>query len=135
MVILMSNGKQDSDLERFRLQLVSHTALPARTCPSPYQGRFVRGPLPLIWLQEASKCPGKGLHVSIALWYLAGLTRSLDRLKCSYSLLRDFGVNRHSAYRALRQLESANLVSIIRGHGRCPRVSLLKLNEQAQEKR
>ena len=127
-----SNDKQTFEPDRFRLQLVSRRSLPA-TEPSRYCGRFVKGPIPLGWLHVASQCPGKALHVGIALWYLAGLNRSVDRLKCSYAVLKEFGVNRHSAYRALRRLEAANLVKVLRGPGRCPRVSLVNINEQGQQ--
>jgi len=124
----MSNGRP-SDVERFRLKLVSHIAQEPSIRPSRYHGRFLKGPIPLPWLQAASNCPGKALHVAIVLGYLAGLNRSVIGLKCSYALLQDFGVTRHSAYRALRRLERAHLVTVMRAHGRCPVVSL----EQGQD--
>ena len=38
---------------------------------------FIKGPLPLDWMQRAARLPGKTLQVALALWYLAGLQKSL----------------------------------------------------------
>ena len=43
----------------------------------PMKGEhFLKGPVPLRWLVSAARLPGKSLHAGIALWYVAGLTRS-----------------------------------------------------------
>lgn len=35
---------------------------------------FLKGPIPLPWLQGAARLPGKALHVGVVLWFLSGLT-------------------------------------------------------------
>ena len=64
------------DAEQFRLRRgvqVRRTIAP----PSPQKGEaFLKGPIPLAWLERAARLPGKSLQAAVALWYAAGLTRS-----------------------------------------------------------
>jgi hypothetical protein len=39
------------------------------------QGRFLRGPVPLEWLQQAAQLPGRAFHAGVALWFLEGSSR------------------------------------------------------------
>ncbi len=66
----------------------------------------------------------------MAIWYRSGLERS-SRVRLPASLLRDFGVGRYSGYRALRALESAGLVLVVRHRGRCPVVEIIPQNGSA----
>lgn len=107
------------------------TAIPAvkHRCkanrPRPKRGRkFLKGPVPMTWLNTAARQPGKALHVGIALWHLAGLQRSRT-VTLSATVLRELGVARTSGYRALAALEAAGLVAVERHPGRCPVVALL----------
>ena len=94
--------------------------------PSPSRGqKFLKGPIPLTWLQEAARLPGKALHVGIALWFRSGLTRSSE-ISLSLSSLNEFGIGRFSAMRGLRALEKAKLVSVGRRIGRPSLVTLLE---------
>src|SRR5262249_17344986 len=88
------------------------------------KGRFLKGPIPLDWLSVAGKLPGRALHVAIAIWFGAGLTRS-RQVALSRTWLRHLGVNRYAAYRGLNALESAGLVSVVRHRGRKPMVTIL----------
>ena len=87
------------------------------------QGKFLKGPIPLDWLQCAGQLSGKALHVGIVLWFLSGVQKSLE-VKFSYSLATEFGLKRHSAYRALKALEQRGLIKIWRGIGKSPIVRL-----------
>jgi DNA-binding transcriptional ArsR family regulator len=86
--------------------------------------RFLRGPVPLGWLEAAARLPGSTLAVGVALWQLAGLRGTREGLALSTERLAPFGVSRHSKDRALRALLAAGLVDIERKRGRSPRVSL-----------
>jgi hypothetical protein len=106
--------------------LLMRVAAPSRIFPSrsvPY--RFIKGPLPLEWMAAAGRLPGHALHVGLCLWYLAGLRRT-ETAVASYSVFAQFGVKRHAAYRALKAMERAELISVVRGPGRSPRVTLLQ---------
>jgi len=63
--------------------------------------------------------------VALAIWDLSSLTKS--RTVALAARHRDvFGVKRHSANRALRELEQAGLVTVERKIGRAPRVTIDK---------
>ena len=119
-------GPPEVDLERLRLD-GGQFAIPKGkgTEPSKYRPRkFLKGPIPLEWLWAAGGLPGKALHAGVALWYQAGLRRS-RMIHFSYKSAQHFGVKRDSAYRALKSLEGAGLVTVCRAPGRCPVVTLL----------
>jgi len=123
------------DLEQFRLKgkATSFEILnPSRRVPQQ-RGRFLKGPVPLGWLREAGKLPGKTLHVGMELWFQVGLHRSHE-VRFSYTSGSEFGVTRHSAYRALRALEQAGLIIVNRHRGRSPIVRIVK-GELPLEKR
>lgn len=86
--------------------------------------KFLKGPIPLNWLSQATQLQGKSLQVGLSLWFLAGLNNS-HTVKLSQSTLRQFGVNRQCKYRALRWLEDAKLITVMNGAGKSPMVTLL----------
>jgi hypothetical protein len=86
--------------------------------------RFIKGPLPLPWMQKAMMLPGKSTQVALALWYLAGLTQSLQ-VKLSPSVVRSFGVSRDAQYDAIVRLERASLITVKRTPGRALMVTIL----------
>lgn len=93
--------------------------------PRPAKGeRFLKGPVPLPWLEMAARLPGKSLHAGIALWYAAGLLRSSAVPLSNVSAVR-FGLDRHAKHRALAWLEGASLIRVERKPGRAPVVTIL----------
>lgn len=98
-----------------RVQRPSHTSA----------GRFLRGPVPLSWLMAAARLRTRGLHLAVALAFLAGVKKRHKNIKLSYALLKEFGLDRHAAYRALNDLVASGLVEVVeRRPGRSPVVSM-----------
>ena len=94
--------------------------------PRHRQGEFfLKGPIPLNWLQVAAHQPGKAIVVALELWFRAGVEKnrtvqiSLTNLRVAPRL------NRSSASRGLRALEEAGLVTVVRKSGRRPTATLL----------
>jgi hypothetical protein len=87
--------------------------------------QFVKGPIPMHWLNIAAALPGKSLHIGIWLWYLAGVARSKEVVVSNYRLA-PWGISRHQKARGLSALERAGLVKVKRGAGRNPRVLILE---------
>lgn len=85
---------------------------------------FLRGPIPLQWLQQAATLPGKALAVSIVLWYLVGVKQK-KTVTPTWKQWEMFGISRQASYRALKHLEEAGLVKIRRAHGKCPVVTVV----------
>ena len=124
---------QEIDLDRFRsvgptIPIPKPSRLESTSTP---RQKFLRGPLPLWWLHAAGVLPGRALHVGLELWYQAGLCKS-EVVHFSYKSVEQFGVKRHTAYRALKSLEDAGLVAVYRASGRCPVVTILDGNGTAK---
>ncbi len=94
--------------------------------------KFLKGPIPEVWLAQAAHLSGKAFVVSIALWFFAGIMRK-PIIKLSQKMLRSWGVNRKAAYRALIALENAKLISVVRHDGRTPIVTILAVEEEHVE--
>src|SRR5688500_11375531 len=100
--------------------------------PRPKPGeKFLKGPVPLSWLESAAHLPGKSLHLGNALWFLAGLKKTRSVI-LSRSVLQLFGIDRSAKSRALSQLEKAGLVSIERHPGCNPLVTIQSGPEKPQ---
>jgi hypothetical protein len=111
------------DVDRLRLRSSLNRVRSARP-PRPVKGeRFLKGPVPLPWLEAAAKLPGKSFHAAIALWYAAGLTGSATVSLSNLGGHR-FGFDRSSKYRALAWLEEAGLIKVERKLGRSPLVTI-----------
>jgi hypothetical protein len=118
------------DLDRMRLRSVSSGPRKSRP-PRHVRGEgFLKGPIPLVWLETAARLPGKSLHTGIALWYAAGLNRSASIPLSNLSGHR-FGCDRNAKYRALTWLEGAGLVQVERKLGRAPIVTILAATSDA----
>ena len=114
------------DPDRMRLHTTSRRVSRVRP-PRHVRGEgFLKGPVPLAWLEVAARLPGKSLHAGIALWYAAGLLRSASIPLSNVSGHR-FGCDRNAKYRALAWLEGAGLVKVERKLGRAPVVTILPM--------
>ena len=90
------------------------------------QARFIKGPIPLDWIEVAAKLPGKALHVALAIRYLAGMNK-LNPFRLTHRTLMIFWVSRHAAYRALKALEEAGLINVERRPGKNPVITVKEL--------
>lgn len=86
-------------------------------------GRFLAGPIEWKWLVTAAACGAKALHVGIALWHLAFLTRSSE-VKLTNKVLQELKVSRSQKSRALVEFERLGLVDVLRSKTRAPIVRL-----------
>src|SRR5260370_6075789 len=106
------------------------TMTPRARRPRPRQTeRFLRGPVPWPWLSRAMILPGKALAVALILWRQRGMT---GRRTVTFCLARAgaHGIPPTTARRAIRQLEKAGLVSILRMPGHGMEVTILEKSEQ-----
>ena len=105
---------------------VSNSRKPA-VVKAAIKGRFLKGPIPLIWLIKASCLPGRTLEVAIVLWFLSGVKKS-KVIALPNKILSEFGVDRYAKKRALDRLEEAGLVSVSQSTGRSPIVTILEIS-------
>ena len=87
-------------------------------------GRFLKGPIPILWLCEASKTTFSGYRMGIALWYQAGLHKN-KRFKLQPARCREVCVDGSCYERGLNELEEAGLIRRERSSGATPVVEIL----------
>ena len=116
------------DLEAFRYSdaLVGKAVESKPRVKRKTVGAFIRGPVPLDWIANASRIPRRNaVLVGSVLFYLAGLRDERVGLVLSVARCKPFGLGRKAVQRGLADLESNGLVRVERSAGRCPRVDIL----------
>jgi hypothetical protein len=99
-------------------------AKPKRPKRPPRPDRFLKGPVPWLWLLRAMRLPGKALALGLMLWLQCGITGSRTVTFCLTRAAAD-GIPVTTARRAIRRLEGAGLVAVCRKPGRGLEVTLL----------
>jgi hypothetical protein len=91
---------------------------------APLSVPFLKGPIPMAWLNAAAKLPGKTLNVGIAIWWLAGMSKN-SSFKITRKALDQLGVSRDAASDALKRLEEQRLILVKRSPGQRPTVQIV----------
>ncbi len=84
---------------------------------------FLRGPVPLEWLDKAAALSGKTLNVAIALWWRHGMAKGKP-FKLTQQALKYLHVERDAASAGLVRLERAGLIRVERMPGQRPIISI-----------
>lgn len=93
--------------------------------PRPNKGEhFIKGPIPLKWIQLASQCGGRGTEVGLLLWYAAGWQKK-NPVKFTAAICQQLGVHPKTTKRVLTRMEEAGLIKAEFHRGRSPVVTLL----------
>jgi hypothetical protein len=120
------------DLNRYRLPPIGETQILRPAKRKRHNHPFLKGPIPLLWLETAAKLPGKCLHVGLALWYLAGVQKS-NAVALGNARLQKLGVDRDAKARCLKALQEAGLITVDQQPGRNPRVTFLEVEAEPHE--
>ena len=92
---------------------VRHDSSTGKYIDAPLSVPFLRGPIPMAWLNEAARLPGKALNLGIAIWWLAGMAQT-KTFKLTGKALDQLGVSRDAAADALKRLEGRGLIRVQR---------------------
>jgi hypothetical protein len=93
--------------------------------PRHRQGeKFLRGPIPWNWLQQAARLRGSALPAALLVWFEAGCRQSRTVPLC-LTRAAEFQLSPDTMRRGLRRLEAAKLVSIRRPPGRGLLITIL----------
>ena len=103
---------------------ISPSISPTRRKRESWFVKFVPGSL----IVAVAHLPGKALHVALAVYFQATVSRS-SSVKLTPTLLRRFGVAPSSLPRILATLEKARTVRVVRKRGCCPIVTLRNVGE------
>jgi hypothetical protein len=108
-------------VKRLQLNRASGTLVEA-----PMKVLFLRGPIPMDWLSNASNLPGKTLNVAVALWWLHGMANKKP-FKLTQKALESLNVGRDAASDGLVRLEQQGLIRVERKTGQRPIISILTI--------
>lgn len=78
----------------------------------------------MVWLNEASKLPGKSINLGLAIWWLAGMAKT-KTFKLTGKALDHLDISRDAASDALKRLEERGLIRVQRAPGQRPTVEIL----------
>ena len=121
----------DRDINKIYKELGINTPIQPRYRPfrrqSKAQEPYVRT-IPLSWIHQASRLPGKALQVGIAVWHLVGVSKSRT-VTLTRSRLGQFGLHHETGRRGLLALEKAGLVRVERSGNKSPRITPVKVTE------
>lgn len=91
--------------------------------PAGRTERFIRGPIPFLWMQRANELPGKAGTVGLSLWFLKGVKQS-DTFAVTSEAKALAGCGRHAFARGLKALADAGLVTVQARPGAHPVVTV-----------
>ena len=103
---------------------VRHDSSTGQFIDAPMSVPFLKGPIPMTWLNAAAKLPGKTLNVGIAIWWLAGMSKT-TAFKLTGKSLKQLGVSRDAASDGLKRLEEHGLILVKRSPGQRPIVEIV----------
>jgi hypothetical protein len=100
---------------------------------APLSVPFLKGPIPMTWLNSAAKLPGKTLNVGLAIWWLAGMSKNTS-FKITGKALDQLGVSRDAASDALKRLEEHGLILVKRSPGQRPTVQIVPVAQDVTKR-
>jgi hypothetical protein len=80
--------------------------------------------IPLDWLSQAAKLPGKSINIALALWWLRSIAGG-GSVKLTKKSLELFSVNREVAGDCLNRLEQEGLITVNRRRGMKHSITIL----------
>lgn len=86
--------------------------------------RFLKGPIPIHILHQASRLPGKALPLYLAIRHRCDLQRS-NQVTLPSQYLFAWGIDRHAKRRALKVLREVGLIATDIQTGRSTRVTIV----------
>lgn len=92
--------------------------------PHQSKERFVRS-IPFDWLRRCNRLSGKTTTVALALWFLAGVKKSMT-FRLTAEAVDLAGCSRGALYHGLKSLEAAGLIAIGRRVGARPIITIHK---------
>lgn len=79
---------------------------------------FLKGPVPLSWLIQASHLGKSSLMVGLVLWYMDGMRHQRTFRMGRGEIAKLLGVSRSTVLRGVKRLESNHLIFVLRESGR-----------------
>lgn len=84
---------------------------------------FIKGPIPLDWINRAAGLPGKALNVALAIRWLSDMNNNRP-IKITKIAMQEFCFSKDAATDAIKRLEADGLVSVARRPGQKSLITL-----------
>jgi DNA-binding transcriptional ArsR family regulator len=84
---------------------------------------FIKGPIPLSWINAAKDGSQATMCVALALLFARGIRG--NHFKFTPNFHKPFSLPRQSLYRGLKRLEAKGLISCVRKRGSSPVITIL----------
>jgi hypothetical protein len=94
--------------------------------------KFIKGPIPLAWLDGVLLMGGRALNVALAIWYQVGLRKS-KTITLPRTTTKLFRVTRHNVWRALKRMEEARMIFVLRRKGKLSHITILDFQGEDME--
>jgi len=91
---------------------------------------FLRGPIPISWLNRAAQLGGKTLNVAIAIRWIHGMSGN-QPIKLSKKALQSFHVSSDAASDALNRMEANGLIRLSKKPGQRPAIDVLAIDSKS----
>ena len=91
--------------------------------------KFIKGPIPLAWLDPVLLKGGRVLNVALAIWYQVGM-RKKRTITLPRTTTRLFRVTRNNVWRALRYMEEVRLIFVLRRKGKLSHITVLDFQNE-----
>ena len=124
------------DVDQFRVlnnHKINYLPRQNRTRSPRINGPFLRGPVPMDWLQKAMKLSCAAMSVGIVLWHFRGLKKSLTFKVGIGDLAKYIGRSWVTCQRALQILEEQGLIALERNNGSKHIVTILQVEEREMQ--
>ena len=72
---------------------------------------FVKGPVPMWWMEKAHKLGGSALWLGLLAWHKAGM--GCESMKASNAYCEAYGISKQAKRRAIKALADAGLMRIV----------------------
>jgi hypothetical protein len=118
----VSSNRESTVMPEPTLAEIEIPTTASRNRAARMSGRFLKGPIAMPAISQASRLGGRALAVYLAIHHQTALTGKRT-VTLPRALLNDLGVDKDAKARALRSLEAAGLICTERLRGQAARVS------------
>lgn len=121
-------GGDDLDIPTRKLQFNKKTGEMTEWTKSE---AFLKGPIPMSWINKVASLPGKVLNVALAIRWLSDMNAN-QPIKLTRNAMERFNFSSDAAAAALKLMENNGLIKIQRRPGQKPLIEVLPMHSEKQ---
>lgn len=95
----------------------------------PKSEPFLKGPIPISWINRAAQLPGKAINTALAIYWLRGMNAD-GLIKLNQKALEFFYVSADAALDALHRMETVGLIKLHKNPGQRHWIEVLPVSKK-----